>query len=163
MNYEPNNIDWKVGDLVIHDADRKTERMLMRVVGIEPNGLTKTEYVSLKGTLRYYFNRKEVLHDPARFGVYTPPTPATTPSANNGIRRTIQSAGDEFFEQMYAANSELGNIAGEFMSLNEQYVLNHRGTNETYATLDILKTGFTKNQKKFLERLKSQLQEENTP
>lgn len=76
------------------------------------------------------------------------------------IRRIIQSAGNEFFEQMYAANSELGNIAGEFMSLNEQYVLNHQGPNETYGTLDILKTGYTKNQKKFLERLEKQLQEE---
>jgi len=32
MNCEPNTIYWNVGDLVIHDADEKSERMLMRVV-----------------------------------------------------------------------------------------------------------------------------------
>lgn len=69
------------------------------------------------------------------------------------IRRTIQAAGTEFFEQMYAASPELGYIAGEFMSLNEDYVLNHQEIDETYATLDILQTGYTKNQKNFLKRL----------
>ena len=74
------------------------------------------------------------------------------------IRRTIQTAGNEFFERMYATNFELCNIAGEFMSLNENYVLLHQDLEETYKTVDILKTGFTKNQKRFLERLKKQLQ-----
>jgi hypothetical protein len=32
VNYTPNTIDWNVGDLVIHDADQKSERMLMRVI-----------------------------------------------------------------------------------------------------------------------------------
>lgn len=33
MNYEPNTIDWQIGDLVLHDADAKEPRMLMVVVG----------------------------------------------------------------------------------------------------------------------------------
>lgn len=77
------------------------------------------------------------------------------------IRRTIQSAGNEFFEKMRAANCELGNIAGEFMSLNEEYVLNHQENNETHGTLDILQTGFSKNQKNFLERLRCQMETPN--
>lgn len=75
------------------------------------------------------------------------------------IRRTIQSAGNEFFEQMYAANFELCNVAGEFMSLNENYVLLHQDIQETFKTKDILQTGFSKNQKSFLKRLEKQLQE----
>lgn len=74
------------------------------------------------------------------------------------IRRILHAAGNEFFEKMRAANCELGNIAGEFMRLNEEYVLNHQGIGETYATLDILHTGFTKNQKNFLERLRCQME-----
>lgn len=70
MNYEPNEIDWAVGDLVIHDADEKSERMLMRVVEIGlPDWRIKTEYANRKGNERYYTNRKDVLHDPARFGI----------------------------------------------------------------------------------------------
>ena len=74
MNYEPNTIDWWVGDLVIHDADEKSERMVMRVVetGL-PLGLIKTEYLDddlrLGGKPRYYLNRKEVLHNPGRFDI----------------------------------------------------------------------------------------------
>lgn len=75
------------------------------------------------------------------------------------IKRTIHKAGHDFFERMYAANSELGNIAGEFMALNRDYVLLHQGTEETYKTLHIIETGFSRNQKKYLERLEKQLQE----
>lgn len=76
------------------------------------------------------------------------------------IKRTIRKAGHDFFERMYAANSELGNIAGEFLASNRDYVLLHQGTDETYRTLHIIETGFSKNQKKYLERLEKQLQEE---
>ena len=70
MNYEPNKIDWQVGDLVIHDADAKTADMLMRVVEIGlPDGQLKTEYANRKGNEPHYLNRKGVLHDPARFGI----------------------------------------------------------------------------------------------
>ena len=68
MNYEPNKIDWKIGDLVIHDADRKANHMLMKVVKIEPQGLT-TEYIDRnnKSGAKYYLNDKKFLHDPIKF------------------------------------------------------------------------------------------------
>lgn len=69
------------------------------------------------------------------------------------IRRTIRNAGFKFRDQMGALNSDLGNIAGEFMSLNEEYVWNHLGWQKTRNTLDILNTGYTENQKLFLEHL----------
>ena len=75
------------------------------------------------------------------------------------IRSTIQAAGDGIFEQMNMTHPALGNIAGEFMSLNEDYVLNHQYKDETYKTIDILQTGFSKNQKRFLERLKLQMED----
>ena len=68
-------------------------------------------------------------------------------------RQTINEAGHEFFESIYNTSKELGHIAGEFMALNEEYVLNHCGEEETNGTVDILRTGFTTNQKRFLERL----------
>ena len=76
-----------------------------------------------------------------------------------GIRRTIQEAGAEFFEEIYAANFDLSNVAGEFMSLNEVYVLLHQDIHETAKTVDILKTGFTINQKRFLMRLQKRLED----
>ena len=69
-------------------------------------------------------------------------------------RRIINEAGTIFFELMHNTNEELGNLAGEFMSLNEEYVLNHYGEEETNNTVNILRTGFTTNQKRFLERLR---------
>lgn len=73
------------------------------------------------------------------------------------IRKAINKAGNEFFESMYNANEELGYAAGEFMALNEEYVLNHNDEQETHSTRDILRTGFTMNQKRFLERLRKTL------
>ena len=73
------------------------------------------------------------------------------------IRKTIRNAGFEFKNSMGATNSELGNVAGEFMSLNAEYVWNHIGWQKTRKTLEILNTGFTENQKKFLERLSEEL------
>lgn len=76
MNYEPNTTHWKIGDLVIHDADAKEERMLMRVVGFTKDGLVRLVYVDPKlqrkwGTKRNsaLLNRMAVLHDPAKFGL----------------------------------------------------------------------------------------------
>ena len=69
------------------------------------------------------------------------------------IRRTIHNAGFGFRDQMDALNKDLGNVAGEFMSLNEEYVWNHLGWQKTRKTLDILHTGYTENQKLFLERV----------
>lgn len=69
------------------------------------------------------------------------------------VRRTINEKGKIFFKNMYNINKDLGFIAGEFMALNEEYVLNHSGEEETNGTVDILQAGFTANQLKFLERL----------
>lgn len=70
MNYEPNKTDWKVGDLVIHDADEKSAKMLMRVTEIGFRDKTlMTRYINTAGIALLYRNRKEVLHDPTRFGI----------------------------------------------------------------------------------------------
>ena len=70
------------------------------------------------------------------------------------VRQTINEAGHEFFENIHSTNKELGDIAGEFMALNEEYVLNNSGEEETNRTVDILQAGFTTNQLKFLEQLR---------
>lgn len=69
MNYEPNTTHWKVGELVIHDADAKNADMLMKVVGYDKDGLCITEYVSRDGHRKRYHNDIRYLHDPARFGI----------------------------------------------------------------------------------------------
>lgn len=91
MIHEPNTNDWHIGDLVIHDFDRKVRRMLMQVVArkgedfvteykypedIIPNALIRHygsfDRVPSRIRTNYtqtYINRKEVLHDPARFGI----------------------------------------------------------------------------------------------
>lgn len=79
MNYKPNETTWKIGDLVIHDADQKSERYLMRVVETRHDGQIKTEYANRTGNERYYWNRKDVLHDPVRFGIDTATAPTPPP------------------------------------------------------------------------------------
>ena len=73
MNYEPNTIDWPVGSPVIHDADAKEVRMLMRVIGRLADGRVETRYISeemcAKHGRKVWHNRQEVLHDPSRFGI----------------------------------------------------------------------------------------------
>ena len=70
MNYEPNKTPWKVGDVVIHDADAKNCTMLMKVVKvIQPGGLIKTTYINPTGNEKFYLNRRKVLHDPRRFDI----------------------------------------------------------------------------------------------
>jgi len=69
------------------------------------------------------------------------------------IRQDINIAGNEFFKNLYNLNNDLGYVAGEIMALNEDYVLNHYGEEETNQTVDILRTGFSTNQRRFLERL----------
>ena len=79
MNYEPNLIQWKRGDIVIHDADAKDSRMLMRVVGYLRNGLCRTVYVNKERQRGWGYervsrliNRVAVLHDPVRFSIEIP-------------------------------------------------------------------------------------------
>ena len=76
MNYDPNTTHWKVGDLVIHDADDKVARMLMRVVGFTEDGLCRSVYVDPERQRKWgpekrsrILNRMAVLHDPKRFGI----------------------------------------------------------------------------------------------
>jgi len=72
MNYSENKHDWKIGDLVIHDADAKEARMLMLVKKIAPDGLIVTEYLypldklTITGEIK---NDKKYLHCPKRFGI----------------------------------------------------------------------------------------------
>ena len=75
------------------------------------------------------------------------------------IKRAIRVAAHVFFEQMYTTHEELGNITGAILNLNVDYVLLHQDAEETYKTLNILQTGFSKTQKRYLERLNKQLQE----
>ena len=66
---KPNKIDWKVGDIVIHDADAKREDLLMKVIKVELLGIT-TQYVDkTKYGHQYYLNDKKYLHDPKRFNL----------------------------------------------------------------------------------------------
>jgi hypothetical protein len=75
-------------------------------------------------------------------------------------RRTINGAGRTLLKNIYGINKDIGFIAGEFMALNEEYVLNHSGEEETNGTVDILQTGFTTNQKDILERLRKTITDE---
>lgn len=68
--YPENEIDWNIGDIVIHDADAKTKLMLMKVVEINSHdGLIKTVYINRKGEEPYYLNDKKFLLAPELFGM----------------------------------------------------------------------------------------------
>lgn len=66
MNDTPNTTHWKKGDIVIHDADRKCDRMLMVVIGYTRDGLCKTRYVNPSVSRKVYINEIAYLHDPKR-------------------------------------------------------------------------------------------------
>ena len=87
MNYEPNTVDWKPGDIVIHDDDAKRPEMLMILTANLGKGgrpATKSALLLPPIETRYlnpnqpmtgkkiYYNDKKYLHDPARFGIETP-------------------------------------------------------------------------------------------
>lgn len=73
MIYEPNTTPWKVGDIVIHDADTKKWYMLMRVIGYDAkDGTCITRYVYYNyfpGMGKDYRNDIKYLHDPKQFGI----------------------------------------------------------------------------------------------
>ena len=74
MNYEPNDTDWKIGDLVIHDCDAKRPDMLAKVV--EKNetkqGMRyRIEYFDKAKNYEQWWNSIKVLHDPKRFDIDT--------------------------------------------------------------------------------------------
>jgi len=66
VNDTPNTTHHKIGALVIHDADAKTDRMLMKVIGYTRTGLCKTRYVNREVSRKVYANGIEFLHDPQR-------------------------------------------------------------------------------------------------
>lgn len=77
MNYNPNETDWQVGDLVIHDADAKTSQMLMIVTGKRKDGQIETRYFypsPSRSASKVWVNDLACLHDPARFGIELPNT-----------------------------------------------------------------------------------------
>ena len=63
------------------------------------------------------------------------------------IRKSIKKGGFDFYKSL---PYQLKNIAGEFMSLNEDYVLNNQG-DMTLGVHSILKRGFTQNQEVLLQ------------
>lgn len=69
MNYEPNTIQWGRGSIVIHDADAKEPKMLMKIIGFTRDGLAKCQYVDKRKKRTIYPNRLAVLHDPEQFGL----------------------------------------------------------------------------------------------
>ncbi len=76
------------------------------------------------------------------------------------IRRKISAAGHEFYKSLGEIDTHLQDIAGTFMMGNEEYVSNHSGERETNGTVDILRNGFTTNQKRMLERVRDRLQQQ---
>jgi len=73
------------------------------------------------------------------------------------IRRQISEAGHEFYESLGEVDEHLQYLAGALMAANEDYVLNHSGEQETNGAVDILRNGFTTNQKRMIERLRERL------
>lgn len=69
MNHAPNLEHWPVGAIVIHDADAKEPRMLMKIVGFTRDGYAKTKYLGSRTRREIHTNRMVVLHDPRRFGL----------------------------------------------------------------------------------------------
>lgn len=72
--HEPNTVQWKVGDLVIHDSDAKRADMLMIVIGQDRSGIFCTRYAfpwmqPRPWRRKIWRNSIEWLHDPARFGI----------------------------------------------------------------------------------------------
>jgi hypothetical protein len=74
MNYEPNTRQWREGDYVIHDADRKEPGMLMQVLGYDKFGEVLTVYVNQRHWKKpkKYFNPLRYLLDPRRFAIEVP-------------------------------------------------------------------------------------------
>lgn len=70
------------------------------------------------------------------------------------IRRIIKECGFEFYIKLSKTSKNLQYIAGEFMALNEDYVMNNKNN---IGTSTILHTGFTENQKILLLELEKEL------
>lgn len=86
MNYTPNAIQWRKGDIVIHDADAKQPHMLMRVTGYDRDGLVISEYVDRTHRRKTYRNELRFLHDPALFGIDAAPALEQPSSARATVK-----------------------------------------------------------------------------
>lgn len=64
MNYDPNTTQWCEGDLVLHDADAKEPKMLMKVTGYTRDGLCKTQYLFTNRRRKIWKNEIRFLHNP---------------------------------------------------------------------------------------------------
>ena len=60
---------WEVGDIVIHEDDKKIESMLMKVIDVLNAGMVKTVYIHPKGNVEFYQYSMKRLHDPLKFGM----------------------------------------------------------------------------------------------
>lgn len=69
------------------------------------------------------------------------------------IRRAIQNAGHKLFESL-SDTPTLQWIAGDFQALNEDWAINHKGT---YGFDQLMKTGYSHNQLKWIRDLKHSL------
>lgn len=69
MNDKANEIQWRKGDIVIHDADAKEPKMLMKVIGYTRDGLCKTQYISRDHKRTVWKNDIQYLHKPEMFKI----------------------------------------------------------------------------------------------
>ena len=69
MIYQKNKTYWRKGDTVIHDADAKESKMLMIVTNVLDCGCIQTRYHDRSISKELFYNKKEALHDPSRFGI----------------------------------------------------------------------------------------------
>lgn len=66
--YKRNEHDWQIDNVVIHLADAKEERMLMRVAD-KKNGMYGLRYINPKLPKTLYWNDRKWLLDPKDFGL----------------------------------------------------------------------------------------------
>ncbi|MCB4365446.1 hypothetical protein KIH07_17010 [Hydrogenophaga taeniospiralis] len=97
--HEPNTVQWRVGDLVIHDSDVKRADMLMIVLGQERSGVFRTRYAFPWAQPRpwrrkIWRNSIEWLHDPARFGITVARLAPTSRESLDGNAHQDQSECD---------------------------------------------------------------------
>jgi hypothetical protein len=97
--HAPNTVQWKVGDLVIHDSDAKRADMLMIVIGHDRTGIFRTRYAFPWAQPRpwrrkIWRNSIEWLHDPARFGITVARLPQFSGNGLDSCPQQNQTEGD---------------------------------------------------------------------
>lgn len=86
MNYDKNKIEWKLGDIIIHDADAKRKNLLMKIIEKKLDINDEIRFVCAYIDKKYHMDQKgftekefhkwnrwensiNPLHDPKRFGL----------------------------------------------------------------------------------------------